>query len=54
MEYDLLKHRNFQADDSTASMRLLYFYSRYRKDREEAKAAASAAGGGRVVRVSGG
>lgn len=42
MEYDLLKYRGLQPNDSMPSMKLLYFYSKYRKDREEALAAAKA------------
>lgn len=49
MEYDLLKHRGFMADDHTPSMKLLYFYSKYRKDRENAKPQ----GNGKTIRVGG-
>lgn len=35
MQYDLAKHRHLQPDMNMPSKTLLYFYSRYRKDREE-------------------
>jgi len=35
MQYDLVKHRGYVANDATPSMELLYYYSKYRKDREQ-------------------
>ena len=52
MEYDLLKYRGFQADETTSSMKLLYFYSKYKKDREDDRNAQNK--GSRVIRMSGG
>jgi hypothetical protein len=51
MEYELLDNRGFIATQSTPSMKLLYFYSKYRKQREEQRS--KAASGNRVIRVSG-
>lgn len=53
MEYALLKHRGLQPDPRMESMRLLYFYSKYRKDREDTKnnAANGGVGGRRVIRM---
>ncbi len=37
MQYDLAKYRHMQPDMNMPSKSFLYFYSKYRKDREEAK-----------------
>lgn len=34
MEYDLLKHRGLQPSDDIPSMKLLYMYGKYKKERE--------------------
>ena len=44
MEYDLLKYRGLQPDDAMPSLKLLYFYSKYKKDREDANTAAARKG----------
>ena len=36
MSYDLLKYRGFRVTNETDSMELLYFYGKYKKDREKA------------------
>jgi hypothetical protein len=36
MSYDLLKYRGFKVTSETDSMELLYFYGKYKKDREKA------------------
>ena len=41
MEYDLLKYRGLQPDPNMESMKLLYMYGKYKKDREDAKTAQS-------------
>jgi len=38
MQYELLRHRGLQPNDELPSMSLLYFYSKYKKEREEAAA----------------
>jgi hypothetical protein len=50
MQYDLLKHRGLQPVDDVSSMTLLYFYSKYRKDREDARNANTNL---RTIRVGG-
>jgi len=40
MQYELLHFRSLQPNDFMDSRTLLYAYSKYRKDREEAAAAA--------------
>jgi hypothetical protein len=37
MEYDLLKYRGLQPDPNIDSMKLLYMYGKYKKDREDAR-----------------
>lgn len=34
MEYALLSQRGWSCSDNTPAMKLLYFYSKYRKERE--------------------
>lgn len=41
MSYDLLKYRGFRVTNETDSMELLYFYGKYKKDREKAAAQGS-------------
>ena len=41
MEYDLLKYRGLQPDPNIESMKLLYHYSKYKKDREDSNAKAN-------------
>jgi hypothetical protein len=36
MQYDLAKYRNIAIDDNLPSMTLLFAYSTYKKEREEA------------------
>lgn len=36
MQYELLAHRGMQPNDEISSMFLLYSYSKYKKEREEA------------------
>lgn len=36
MQYELLTHRGMQPDENMPMQLLLYVYSKYRKDREEA------------------
>lgn len=40
MQTDLAHHRNMQPNDDMPSKTLLYAYSKYKKEREEAAAAA--------------
>lgn len=35
MQYELAEHRHMQVDEDLPSRSLLYFYSRYKKEREE-------------------
>ena len=37
MEYDLLKYRGLQTYPDMESMKLLYLYGKYKKDRENAR-----------------
>lgn len=37
MQYDLAAHRNIALDSNMPSMALLYFYSKYKKEREAAQ-----------------
>lgn len=37
MQYDLARDRSIAVDDNLASMSLLYFYSKYKKEREAAQ-----------------
>jgi hypothetical protein len=39
MEYDLLKNRGLQPNQDLESMKLLYFYGKYKKEREAANLA---------------
>lgn len=40
MQYELLTHRGFQPSSNIPSMTLLFFYSKYKKEREDAAMAA--------------
>lgn len=42
MQTDLAHHRNMQPNDDMPSKTLLYAYSKYKKEREDAAAAARA------------
>lgn len=37
MQYELLKYRGLQPDPCIDGMKLLYFYGKYKKEREDAR-----------------